>query len=184
MDDRQIIGLFFERSEQAIDTVNDKYGKLCRRLAGNMLSTLQDAEECVSDAYLALWNTIPPEQPKSLRAYLTRILRNIAYDHRDKQTAARRDDRLQVSLEELAGCLPDHASENCLDSLVIRDALNRFLQAQSKENRYLFLRRYYYLDSCRQIAKAAGMPESTVSTRLARMRQELRELLLEEGIYV
>ena len=184
MDDKEIVGLFLERSEQAIDAVSETYGRLCRQIARNILPSDHDAEECVSDAYLALWNTIPPENPKSLRAYLTRVLRNIAYDRRDKQTAQRRDDRLTLCLQELESCLPAGSMESVLDSCVIRDTVNGFLQGLTKNDRFLFLRRYYYLDSCRQIAKYAGMTESAVSTRLGRLRQQLKELLNKEGIYV
>ena len=184
MDDKEIVGLFLERSEQAIDAVTEQYGKLCHQIARNILPSEHDAEECVCDAYLALWNTIPPENPKSLRAYLTRVLRNIAYDRRDNQTAARRDDRLQLCLDELADCLPGSTMEDALDRCVIRDAINAFLRSLPKNDRFLFLRRYYYLDSCRQIARYTGMTESAVSTRLGRLRQQLKELLSKEGIYV
>lgn len=185
MDDKRIIGLFLGRSEQAIDAVSRKYGKLCQHIARGILESEDDVKECVNDAYLALWNTIPPEKPLSLRAYLTRLLRNIACDRRDFQTAARRDDRLTLSLQELETVLPDHADpEQQLDTLVIRDALNDFLRSLPKQDRFLFLRRYYYLDTCRQIGRMTGLSESAVSTRLGRLRRELRELLKKEGIYV
>ena len=102
MDDRRIIGLFLERSEQAIDALSKKYGNLCHHIARNIVGNDQDADECVSDAYLALWDRIPPEKPQFLRAYLTRVLRNIAYDRADRRTAQMRDDRLQVCMDELA----------------------------------------------------------------------------------
>ena len=185
MDDKRIVGLFLERSERAIEAASRKYGKLCLHIAKGIVESDADAAECVSDAYMALWNTIPPEQPASLRAYLTRLLRNIAYDRRDYQTAALRDDRLTLSLQELEDTLPQSADpEQLLDAAVIRQTLNDFLRALPKQDRFLFLRRYYYLDTCREIAKMTGMSESAVSTRLGRLRSKLKALLHKEGIYV
>lgn len=185
MDDKRIVKLFLERSEQAVDAAAKKYGKLCLHIARGIVETEADAAECVNDAYLALWNTIPPEQPKSLRAYLTRMLRNIAYDRRDRQTARKRDSRLELSLQELEDVLPGSmGTEQMLESAVIRDAMNIFLQSLPKQDRFIFLRRYYYLDTCRQIARMTGMSESAVSTRLGRLRSKLKELLSKEGIYV
>lgn len=183
MDDRKIIGLFFERSEQAISKLAEKYGRLCHHIAQNILGNREDAAECVNDAYLALWNAIPPERPTHLRAYLTKVLRNIAYDRADRRTAQMRDTRLQVCMDELEGCLPDTA-QNTLDAIVIRQVMHDFLVTLSKTDRFLFLRRYYCMDDCRQIGKMAGMTESAVSTRLARMRAKLKKCLEKEGISV
>ena len=185
MDDKRIVGLFLERSEQAIEAVSRKYGKLCHHIARGIVDSDGDAAECVNDAYLALWNTVPPERPESLRAYLTRLLRNIAYNRLDRQTADMRDSRLTVSLQELQTILPDGMSSDAmLDAAVIRDTLNTFLRSLNQQDRFLFLRRYYYLDTCRQIARMTGMSESRVSTRLGRLRSELKTLLNKEGITV
>lgn len=185
MDDKRIVGLFLERSEQAIEAVSRKYGKLCHYIARGIVASDADAAECVNDAYLALWNTVPPERPESLRAYLTRLLRNIAYNRLDRQTADMRDSRLTVSLQELQTILPDGMSSDAmLDAAVIRDTLNTFLRSLNQQDRFLFLRRYYYLDTCRQIARMTGMSESRVSTRLGRLRSELKTLLSKEGITV
>lgn len=185
MDDRRIIGLFLERSEQAIDALSKKYGDLCHHIARNIVGNDQDADECVSDAYLALWDRIPPEKPQFLRAYVTKVLRNIAYDRLDRRTAQMRDDRLQVCMDELAECLPgDQTEQAMLDSILIRQILDDFLRTLGKTDRFLFIRRYYCMDSCRQISKLAGMRESAVSTRLARLRVKLKENLEKEGITV
>ena len=185
MDDRKIIGLFLERSERAIVEVSKKYGALCRHIAMGILTRETDVEECINDAYMALWNTIPPEQPRSLRAYLMAILRNIACKRLSYQNAAQRDSRLEDSLEELRNILPDLSQEERrLDSAVIRDTLNRFLHSLHKKDRFLFLRRYYYLDTCREIAGMTGMKESAVSSRLNRLRDKLKLLLEKEGIYL
>lgn len=185
MNDKRIVALFLERSEQAVEEVSRKYGKLCQHLARGIVASEEDVMECVHDAYMALWNTIPPERPGSLRAYLTRILRNIAYDRRDRQNAALRDSRLEISLQELEGVLPDGSDpDRMLSSVIIRQTLNQFLRSLSKKDRFLFLRRYYYLDTCREIGRMTGMSESAVSTRLGRLRSELKRLLSMEGIYV
>ena len=183
MDDHEIIGLFHARSERAIDATSEKYGKLCLQIALGIVATEADAAECVNDAYLALWNNIPPEKPASLRAYVTRLVRNISYDRRDRQIADRRDSRLDVSLQELIGMLPEsRGPEEALDSALIRDALNQFLRSLHKKDQFLFLRRYYYLNTCREIAGMTGMNESTVSTKLGRLRQKLKAILIKEGI--
>lgn len=184
MDDKRIVALFLERSEQAVDAVSEKYGKLCLHIAKGIVPTESDAQECVNDAFLALWNTIPPEKPQSLRAYATKLLRNIAYNRLDQLTADMRDSRLSLPLQELAAILPDGTADEALDSLVIRQSLHAFLRTLSKKDRFLFLRRYYYLDTCREIARMVGMTESAVSSRLGRMRTRLKEILSKEGILV
>ena len=183
MDDQKIVALFLERSEQALAEAERKYGKLCRHIARGIVPSESDAEECTSEAFLALWNTIPPEQPTSLRSYVTKLLRNIAYDRRDKLNAEMRDSRLTVSLQELEAVLPD-ATPDLLEHLVLRDAFNAFLRSLNKMDRFLFLRRYYYLDTCRDISRMVGMTESAVSTRLGRLRRRLKELLQKEGVFV
>ena len=185
MDDRQIVSLFLERSEQAIEAVSQKYGKLCRHIAQGIVPIEADAEECVNDAYLALWNSIPPEEPVSLQAYLTRLVRNLAYDRCDYHGAQMRDSRLTCTLQELQEILPGGEDpEQVLESRLIRQTMNTFLHTLRKKDRYLFLRRYYYLDTCRQIARETGMTESAVSTRLGRLRRMLKVLLRKEGIFV
>jgi RNA polymerase sigma-70 factor (ECF subfamily) len=109
MEDRGIVGLFLERSEQAIGKLAEKYGRLCHQIAGNILSSAHDAEECVNDAYLALWNSIPPEKPQFLRAYLLKVLRNIAYDRLDKRNAMQRRSNMTVCMQELEDCLPSES---------------------------------------------------------------------------
>lgn len=185
MNDQRIVQLFLERSEQAVEATSKKYGKLCRHIARGIVESDADAAECVNDAYLALWNTIPPEKPASLRAYLTKILRNIAYSRRDYQTANRRDNRLDLSLHELEEVLPGGVEpEKMLQSAMIRDVMNDFLHALPKKDRFIFLRRYYYLDTCRDIARMTGMTESAVSGRLGWLRSKLKALLEKKGVYV
>lgn len=183
MDDRHITALFEARSEQAITKLSEKYGKLCLKVAINILSSREDAMECVNDAYLALWNQIPPEKPVFLRAYLLKILRNIAYDRLDQRTAAKRDDAVTVCLHELEDCLPQCGDPDAmLESKLIRSVLNTYLYSLKERDRSIFIRRYFCMESCRQIGKDLFMTESAVSTRLARLRQKLKQKLTEEGI--
>ena len=183
MDDRRIINLFETRSEQAIDSLDEKYGKLCLQVATNILGSREDALECINDAYLALWNQIPPEKPIFLRAYLLKVVRNIAYDRLDYRSAAQRNSALTVCLHELEDCLlagddPDAIGE----SELIRSVLNNYLYSLKERDRNLFIRRYFLMESCRSIGRDMGMTESAVSTRLSRLRQKLKQKLMEEGI--
>ena len=184
MDDHEIISLFLERSEQAIESLSVKYGEICCHFAKNILDIAGDTDDCINDAYLAVWNTIPPERPNSLLSYLLGLLRNICFDRVKYRTAEKRDQRLEQCLDELMSCIPDTQNTDLLDSIVIRNSLNDFLGSLSKSDRYLFLRRYYHMDTCRQIAKESGMHESAVSTRLNRLKRQLKNRLLEEGIFV
>lgn len=183
MDDRKIIGLFESRSEQAIHALAEKYGKLSLRIAQNILSSREDALECVNDAYLSLWNCIPPEKPVFLRAYLLKVVRNIAYDRLDHRSAARRNDTVTVCLHELEDCLPAGDDlDAILESKLIRSVLNNYLYSLNERDRNLFIRRYFLMESCRAIGHDMGMTESAVSTRLSRLRQKLKQKLMEEGI--
>ena len=183
MDDRTIIGLFENRCEQAIDSLAKKYGKLCLQVATNILGSREDALECVNDAYLALWNQIPPEKPIFLRAYLLKIARNIAYDRLDQRQAAKRDDAVTVCLHELEDCLPAGDDlDAILENKLIRQILNDYLYSLKERDRSLFIRRYFLMESCRTIGKDLGMTQSAVSTRLSRLRQKLKQQLVEEGI--
>ena len=183
MDDRRIIALFEARSEQAISKLSDKYGRLCVQVAENILSSREDAMECVNDAYMALWNQIPPEKPIFLRAYLLKIVRNIAYDRLDQRQAAKRDDAVTVCLHELEDCLPSGDDlDAILESKLIRQILNDYLYSLKERDRSLFIRRYFLMESCRTIGKDLGMTQSAVSTRLARLRHMLKQKLTEEGI--
>lgn len=183
MDEKAITALLFARKEQALTQLQAKYEGLCRRIAGSVLSSSEDVEECVSDTFLAVWNRIPPEDPASLTAYISRIARNIAHDRLDYNTAAIRDSRMNICLSELEGCLPGGADPAQLaEAKVIGDAINRFLATVSREDRILFVRRYFYFDTCAEIGKLTGRSERSVATRLFRMRNALRQILTKEGI--
>ena len=151
-DDNYIIGLYFDRDERAIAATQDKYGGYCYKIAVNILGDGGYAEEAVSDAMLGVWNSIPPTRPNSLNAYIGKIVRNAAINrynkiHADKRAAS----EFAVSLDELNYCLAA-ANEPSADVNGISDCINEFLAEQKKQNRVLFVRRYFYCDSCNEIA--------------------------------
>ncbi len=184
MDDREIIALLEARSENGIQALRQKYSALCLGIARRALGNDQDAEECLADVCLAVWNTIPPEKPQSLYAYVGNLARHTAIDRFRRLTAGKRRSGLALSLDELTECLPDKAAEGTLDSIILRDTLNAFLEASCAEDRSLFLLRYWYGYSHGQIAKRCGLSAGTVRTRLCRMRARLRRALEEAGIRI
>ena len=182
MDDRKIIDLFFARSEQAIDALTDKYGKLCQMIASNILGNQLDAEECVNDTYLAAWNTIPPQKPNPLRTYICKITRNIAVTRYHTNTAQKRNSHYDIALDELAECLCSaETAESHILAKELSHLLDRFLTSLDKRSRVMFVRRYWYADSVAQIARDFGMRPNSVSVQLSRIRSKLRNFLIKEG---
>ena len=180
MDDRQIIALFYERSEQAITELSKKYGDLCFKIAINILSDPQDAEECVNDAYLGAWNSIPPQNPTPLRAYLCRIVRNLALKRLRTNTALKRGSRVEVSLSELENCLPDNSFDEQLSAKELTAQLNAFLSTLHRDDRVMFLKRYWFAEPLSEIAKTFGITEHNASVRLSRIRKKLHQYLNKE----
>ena len=183
MEDREILALFQRRDQGAIPALEEQYGKRLRTLAGRLLGSLQDAEECVSDTYLAAWNAIPPEKPVYLFAYLAAICRNRALTYLERERTQKRRGELVVLTEELEQCIPDARREREADSREIGEALNCFLSGLASEPRRFFLRRYWYAESVKEVAKSCGVSESKVKMSLHRTRKKLREFLQEEGLW-
>ena len=145
MEDSRIIDLFFERSEQAITELSKKYGAVCGRVASNILNDRLDTEECVNDAYLAVWNTIPPQRPASLSGYVCRIVRNLALKKYHFNTAQKRNSTYDVALDEIQNCF---SSESLVEEETelkdLSKAIDSFLEALDKQSRILFVRRYFF----------------------------------------
>lgn len=182
MEDSRIIELFFARSELAITELSAKYEKLCMHIAGNILGNAQDAEECVNDAYLGAWNTIPPPKPNPLQSYICRIVRNVAITRYHANTAIKRNSHYDVALDELANCLcAAETAESCLHAKELSHLLNRFLATLDTRSRVMFVRRYWYSDSVSDIANAFHMRPNSVSVQLSRTRNKLRKYLVKEG---
>lgn len=185
MEDSKIILLFFARSEQAIAELSNKYGKLCTKIANNILGNPQDAEECVNDAYLGAWNTIPPQKPNPLQAYICKIVRNIAIAKYHANTAQKRNSQYDIALEELEFCLfSPETPESNLQAKELSHLLNRFLDTLDPHSRVMFVQRYWYSDSVADIANTFHMRPNTVSVQLSRIRNKLRKFLMKEGYCV
>lgn len=185
MEDQQIIELFWHRSEDALAATEQAYGARALKLAKQMLHSSRDAEECVSDGLHALWERIPPERPQHLWAYFSRIIRNICASRLDYLHAAKRDRGCEVCLSELDECFTvQQDAQATLESRRISRVINAFLDKQEEINRIIFVRRYFYFDSCVDIAKGVGLSRGAINTRLFRLRAQLREQLEKEDIFV
>lgn len=186
MEDSKIVELYLQRDENAIKETKIKYEKYCSYIANNILNSTLDTEECVNDTYLATWNSIPPNEPKSLRAYVGKIVRNIALNRYNANKAKKRNDGIEVVLDELNEVIGDSESDgrNLTDELTLKYALNAFVGSLKQETREIFVRRYWYLSSIKEIASDYGLKESKVKVTLLRTRELLREFLRKEGIVI
>jgi RNA polymerase sigma-70 factor (ECF subfamily) len=182
MDDKAIIAGLTARIEDTLNMVAKRFGRSLQHLTMNILGNSHDAEECVNDTYLALWNAIPPAKPDPLAGYVMRTGRNLALKKRRENTAQKRDNRYDLSLDELAEALSGGTLEEITEAKELGRAIDRFLDTLNKENRILFLRRYWFGDSVQTIAKMRGMSENSVSVRLNRIRSKLRTYLIEEEL--
>ena len=183
MEDRRIIELLFNRTESVIEHLKKRFGKRLYRTAANILGTPLDAEESVSDTYLALWNSIPPKNPKPLDAFVYRTGKNIALKHLRSNTALKQQCNYALSLEELADCIADCDLWEQVTARELGRAIDRYLSGLSRENRNLFLRRYWFGDSTVEVATAFGLSRNTVDVRLHRLREGLRNYLVKEDLY-
>lgn len=184
MEDEKIIELYWQRSENAISETDHAYGSKLHGLAQRILQCFEDAQECLNDTYWKAWETIPPQHPAHLFAYLAKICRNIAFGRLDWKNAAKRNAELVALTDELAACIPDSSREAEAEGREIGRALSRFLGTLPPESRLIFLRRYWYCDTVAEIANRYGISESKVKTRLHRIRGQLHTYLEKEGIAV
>ncbi len=185
MDDQAIIALYWSRDQRALGESQQKYGPLCLRLSENILASREDAEECVSDTWLRAWDTMPPQRPDSLRAYLSRVCRNLSLDRWRARRAKKRGEGLEVLLEELEDCVPTSPSaEAAAESREITRCIDRWLETLEPEDRTAFLRRYWYGQQVKELARQAGRAPQKMAQRLYRLRQSLRRALEQEGIVV
>ncbi len=181
--DSKIIALFFARSEQAIPALDKKYGKVCQRTAQDILGNLQDAQECVNDSYLAVWNTVPPQDPDPLSAYVLKIVHNISVTRLRYNRAEKRKGNYQECYEELSDCIADSATpEAVFQAREVAGYIEEFLDGLNNTNRRLFVRRYWHMEAARELSKATGLPENAVRIRLSRMRQQLKEHLKKREV--
>lgn len=178
----RITELLWQRSENAIAELARSFGDRLYRTAMNIIGDHGEAEEAVSDTYLALWNAIPPQKPVPLAPFVYRVGRNIALN-RARHNAARKRSAYEISLEELSGCIAGPDLWETLDARALGRAIDTFLSTLSQDNRILFVRRYWFGDSIQELAQQFSVTENTLSVRLSRIRDKLKIHLIKEGFY-
>ena len=183
MEDKEIVDLYWQRSDLAISETNQKYGRYCYTIAYNICGVNEDAEECVSDTWLRAWNLMPDQRPTVLSTFLGRITRNYAINLiKSKNRIKRGGGEAVFVLDELEECIPSEGGMEL--PLEMRDILNRFLEGQTETARKVFLRRYWFGDSVKEIAQMYGLGESRVKMTLLRSRTTLRQYLEAEGVSI
>lgn len=184
MQDEEIVALYWNRSEDAIAATTEKYGAYCFAIANRILGSGEDAEECVNEALLGAWNSIPPHKPQVLSAFLGKITRRTALKRRQKEQALRRGGgEPALALEELAECLPSRQNvEQELESAHASAVVNAFVRSLPPTERRVFVCRYWYLDSVEEISNRFGFSQSKVKSMLLRTRKKLKRHLIKEGI--
>ncbi len=185
MEDSRIIELFFQRNEQAIRETAAKYGPYCMQISRNILNDPHDCEENVNDTYLQTWNSIPPQRPDTLKAYLAKITRNLALNRFQADHAQKRGSgEFCLSLEELGDCTPSAVSvENGVQMAELSKSISRFLRSEPPEARKVFVCRYFYSESIADISRRFSCSSSKVKSMLLRSRNRLKKHLTEEGFF-
>lgn len=176
MDDKSIIELFNQRNQQAINETAEKYGNYCYSISYNILANAEDSEECVNDTYMKVWQTIPPEYPHIFSSFLAKITRNLSLDkYRHKYAAKRGNTTASIVFEELENCVAD--TKNSIDEVELTELINSFLKTLSDDKRKIFVKRYWYFSSVKEIAEFYGISESKVKMTLSRTRENFRKYL-------
>lgn len=182
MEDSQIVSLYWQRSEEALDQTERKYGRYLTTIAYNILADREDSQESVNDTYLAAWDSMPPHKPQVLSTYLGKITRRISIDlFRKRESQKRGGGEYALSLDELGECIGSNSTEEAVDVQALSAAIAGFLRTVSPEARNVFIGRYYYLDPVKKIAGYCGISESKAKILLHRTRQSLWEYLQKEG---
>ena len=182
MEDSRIVELYFLRDEHAISETEAKYGAFCRKIALNILSSDADAEECVNDTYMRAWESIPPQRPEKLGAWLGRVVRNIAYDILKKNHRQKRFSETDDVFSELEDCIPSFQTvEREIEAQELTEILNRWLESLPQDDRILFMRRYWHGQSVASLANECGVSPSNIAKRMYNLRQKLKAMLEKEG---
>ena len=184
MKDEEMVGLYWMRSEDAVAATAEKYGNYCYSIAFSILHNAEDAEECVNDAYLAAWNSIPPHRPERVAAFLGKITRNVSLNRWKQYNAQKRGEgQTELALSELEECIPAKTGlEQAVEDELLTWSIEKFLYSQPRLKRNLFIRRYWYISSIQELADEYGMSESKVKSLLFRMRKKLKHHLAKEDI--
>ena len=185
MRDDEIVKLFWERNEQALTESRDQYAQYCLYIAGNVLHDRQDSEECLNDVLLQAWKSIPPERPMNLKTYLGKLTRNAAVDCLRKKCAAKRIPAgMMTPLDELEEVVGDSDVESSIQAEELSHLISLFLRSVREEERNVFLRRYWYYDSVKEIQDRYGFGKSKVLVMLKRTRDKLAKYLKKEGYFL
>lgn len=179
MEDSKIVDLFFARNEDAIAETQQKYGWYCTSIAYNILSSIEDSEECVSDAFLNTWNSIPPKRPDNLKAYVGRITRNLSLN-RLKSNRARTRGEMVVVLEELQ-ITSIETPDDEMERRLLSDTITEFLHTLTPVKQQMFVLRYWYIEPIESISKKTGWKSHSIRSELYRLRKQLERYLREEG---
>lgn len=181
MTDDEIIDLYWQRNEIAIKRSAECFGRFCHKIAMNILSNLQDAEECVNDTWYRAWQSIPPQRPRSLVAYFGRITRNISISKFRADHAKKRYDGITILLSELDDCIPDKSSfEKEREDRQMAEILSRWLAELPVDDRILFVKRYWMGDPVKTLAKEGGVTQNQMAQRMFRLRKDLKNRLEAE----
>lgn len=185
MEDEKIVTLYWQRDETAIQATEEKYGSYLMKIACNILADREDSRESVNDTYWRAWQSMPPHRPSVLRTYLGKITRGLAIDrYRGKHREKRLGSAYALSLSELEECVSGSGAEEQVDLRLLAEAISAFLYTLPPETRSIFLERYYFLDSLKEISRRRGMREGRVKSLLYRVRRGLRSYLEQEGFAV
>ena len=184
MNDPGIIELYFARDEEAIKQTDIKYGKLCHRVAYNILNNNEDSEECVNDTYIGVWNAIPPTRPNNFMAFVCKITRNLSLKRLEAMSRQKRSQAILASLDELAEVLSDESIADGVSDEDIGKLISDFLRNEKSEIRDVFIRKYYFFDSIGDIARRYDFTESKVKNMLHHTRTKLKDFLIKEGIEI
>ncbi len=184
MDDLKIIELYFERDEQAIKETDVKYGKLCHSIAYNILNSFEDSKECVNDTYNGVWNAIPPTRPNNFMCFICKIARNLSLKRLEFIKREKRSADILVSFEELEAVLSDERYAPNVDDARVGELISKFLRTQTSDARNVFIRKYFFFDSVRDIAKRYSFTESKVKNMLFHTRNRLKDYLIKEGVEI
>lgn len=183
MDDKNIVDLYLQRDEMAVKETQTKYGSYCYTIANNILSIHEDAEECVNDTWVSAWNKIPPIIPKSLKAFLGKIVRDISLSRYRANHAMKRYSGMEIMLAELEECIPSEFDvQKKLDQQELSDLINGWLGSLSRVDRVLFIKRYYYGETVKDLAKLQACTENQMAQRMLKMRNNLKSFLIFKGV--
>lgn len=184
LENEALLRLYAERDERALTSTEKQYGKLCRSLALRILGDRQDAEECINDVLMKLWNSIPPAMPENMTSYVSAVTRNLCFDRlKASKTAKRGGGELPAVLDELAPFLAsDDNPEDCITKIALRDCITRFLRTLPHEQRMIFLARYWSFQPIAEIAEQHQSTEGRVKMILKRAKDKFKEFLEQEGL--